>query len=245
LISPPDLNYAPDVAGTPRTAPVRTASGIGRRRAAAAARGTTSGYADRRSAILAAAATLFKEHGYNRTTLGDIAAAVGADRASLYYYFGSKEEVLDALVTHLVIANTEAAEQIRDSEGTAPQKLRKLIVDLMVSFAANYPMLYVYLQSNLSQTTGKRATWAKQMREVNHRWEGAIEAIVAQGIDEGSIRPLADPRILANGVMGVVGWTHRWYNPARDVDPTAIGEAYAEMILGGVEIPQRKTRRRS
>lgn len=223
-----------------RAAPSPPASAIAERRAKAARRATGSGYGDRRTAILAAAATLFKEHGYNRTTLGDIATAVGADRASLYYYFGSKEEVLDALVTHLVIANTEAAEKIRDSEGTAPQKLRQLIVDLLVSFAANYPMLYVYLQSNLSQTTGKRAAWAQQMREVNHRWEGAIEAIVAQGIDEGTLRPLADPRILANGVMGVVGWTHRWYNPAHDVDPTTIGEAYAEMILGGVEIPRKR-----
>jgi AcrR family transcriptional regulator len=225
--------------------PLPPASAIAQRRAKAARRANGSGYTDRRTAILDAAAALFKEHGYNRTTLGDIAAAIGADRASLYYYFGSKEEILDTLVTHLVIANTEAAEQIRDSDGTAPEKLRRLVVDLMVSFAANYPVLYVYLQSNLSQTTGKRAAWAKQMRDVNHRWEGAIEAIVQQGIDEGTIRPLADPRILANGVIGVVGWTHRWYNPARDADPTAIGEAYAEMLLGGVEIPVKKTRKRS
>jgi AcrR family transcriptional regulator len=231
------------VAGTQRTAPVRAASGIGRRRAAAAARGTTSGYADRRSVILTAAADLFKEHGYNRTTLGDIAAAVGTDRASLYYYFGSKEELLDSLVTHLVLANTEAAERIRDSEGPAPEKLRTLIVDLMVSFATHYPMLYVYLQGNLSHTTGKRAAWAKQMREVNHRWENAIEAIVAQGIDEGTIKPVAEPRIIANGVIGVVGWTSRWYNPSRDLDAAVIGRAYAEMILGGVEIPRTKKAR--
>lgn len=214
-------------------------SAIARRRVAAAKRGGTPGYADRRSAILAVAAELFKENGYNRTTLADIAVAVGTDRASLYYYFGSKEELLDALVTHLVIENTEAAERTRDSDGPAPEKLRALIVDLMVSFAANYPMLYVYLQGNLKHITGKRAAWAHQMREVNHRWEGAIQAIVQQGIDEGTIKPVADPRIIANGVIGVVGWTSRWYNPARDVDAAELGAAYAEMILGGVELPQK------
>jgi AcrR family transcriptional regulator len=236
------------VPGSPRSATKAASaksptSAIGRRRVAAAHRGGTPGYADRRSAIMSIAADLFKEHGYNRTTLADIAVAVGTDRASLYYYFGSKEELLDALVTHLVIENTEAAERTRDSEGPAPEKLRALIVDLMVSFAANYPMLYVYLQGNLSHISGKRAAWAQQMREINHRWENAIQAIVQQGIDEGTIRPLADPRILANGVIGVVGWTSRWYNPARDLDAVVIGEAYAEMILGGVEIPLKKKSR--
>jgi AcrR family transcriptional regulator len=232
------------VPASPRANPKAPVSAIGRRRAAAM-RGNSSGYVDRRTTIIAAAADLFKERGYNRTTLSDIAAAIGTDRASLYYYFGSKEEVLDALVTDVVIANVETAERTRDSEGSAPEKLRTLIVDLMVSFAANYPVLYVYLQGNLSHITGKRAAWAQQMREVNHRWEGAIEVIVQQGIDDGTIRPLADPRILANGVIGVVGWTSRWYNPARDIDPAAIGEAYAEMLLGGVEIPPKKSRKRS
>ncbi len=55
---------------------------------------------------------------------------------------------------------------------------------------------------------------------------------------------MAEPRIIANGVIGVVGWTSRWYNPTRDLDAAVIGEAYAEMILGGVEIPQKKTRKR-
>lgn len=228
---------------TPSTASKPPASAIGRRRAAAA-KSNGSGYADRRSLILTTAATLFKENGYNRTTLADVAVAVGTDRASLYYYFSSKEDLLDALVTDVVIANVEAAEQIRDSDGSAPQKLRTLIVDLMISFAANYPVLYIYLQGNLTHTTGKRAAWAQQMREVNHRWEGAIEAIVQQGIDDGTLRPVAEPRIIANGVMGVVGWTSRWYNPTRDLDAAAIGAAYAEMILGGVEIPPNKTPKR-
>lgn len=216
-------------------------SAIGRRRAAAM-KGNASGYADRRATIIAAAAELFKEHGFARTTLADVAEAVGTDRASLYYYFGSKEELLDAIVTDVVIANVEAAERTRDSEGPAPDKIRALVVDLMVSFAANYPVLYVYLQANLSHVTGKRAAWAQQMREVNHRWESAIEGIVQQGIDDGTIRPLADPRILANGIIGVVGWTSRWYNPTRDADAHSIGVAYAEMLLGGFEVPSAATR---
>ncbi len=212
------------------------------RRHAAANRG--SNYQDRRTAIITTAANLFKENGYNRTTLAGIAQAVGTDRATLYYYFGSKEELLDAIVTDVVIANVEAAERVRDSDASAPEKIRKLLVDLMVSFAANYPVLYVYLQGNLSHISGKRAAWADQMREVNHRWEGSIEAILTEGIEDGTIRPLADPRILANGIIGIVGWTSRWYNPTKNEDPAAIGQAYADVVLGGLEIADRSPRKR-
>lgn len=82
------------------------------------------------------------------------------------------------------------------------------------------------------------------MREVNPRWEAAIEAILEEGIAGGTARPLAEPRVLANKIIGIVGWTSRWYNPAKGEDPTAIGEAYAEIVLGGLEIPQRRTTRR-
>lgn len=215
---------------------VRSASAIGRRRAAAA-RSNGAGYADRRSVIVAAAAELFKENGYARTTLADVAEAVGSDRASLYYYFGNKKELLDAIVTDTVIANVEAAERVRATDAPAPEKLRTVIVDMMISFATNYPVLYIYLQANLSHVTGRRAQWAQEMRSFNHRWEAAIEGIVQDGINEGTIRPLADPRIMANGVIGVIGWTSRWYNPGQEVDAVSLGGTYADMVLGGLEIP--------
>ncbi|MDX6298709.1 MAG: hypothetical protein QOI51_2566, partial [Nocardioidaceae bacterium] len=59
-------------------------SNIGRRRAAAIeARGEQ--YHDRRSEIVTAAVTLFRERGFRRTSLADIAEAIGAERATLYY----------------------------------------------------------------------------------------------------------------------------------------------------------------
>ena len=81
--------------------------------------------------------------------------------------------------------------------------------------------------------------WALRMRAVNRRYEAAVEAIVASGIAEGTLRPLSEPRVLAYGLMGVVSWTHRWFNPHRSpVDAAAIGDAYAEVLLGGMVRPE-------
>lgn len=212
-------------------------SGIGRRRAAATD-GDGENYHDRRTEIVRAAAVLFREKGYRRTSLADIAEAVGADRASLYYYFSSKDQILYEAVTPIVLRNTAIAEAIRDSAEPAPAKLRRLMVGLLRSYAEHYPLLYMYLEENLSHVTKNRQAWAAEMRAVNRRYVGAIEQIIQQGIAAGSLRPIADPRILANGLMGLVSWTHRWYNPIQSsIDAATIGEAYADLLVGGLAAP--------
>lgn len=209
-------------------------SKIGRRRAAAAG-GRGEHYHNRRSEIINAAVALFRERGYRRTTLNDVAEVIGAERASLYYYFSSKEELLNEAVTPVVLRNTVVAEELRDSPDPAPVKLRKLIVGLLVSYAEHYPLLFFYLEENLSHVAESQAGWAVEMRAVNRRYAGAVEAIIRDGIAEGTLHALADPQILANGVMGTVSWTHRWYNPDRiTTDAATIGEAYADLLLGGL-----------
>ena len=49
-------------------------------------------YAAKREELVRIAARLFKEQGYQATKLADIAREAGMDRATVYYYVGSKEE---------------------------------------------------------------------------------------------------------------------------------------------------------
>jgi AcrR family transcriptional regulator len=53
--------------------------------------------ADRKKSILAAAATVFAKHGYQRTTVDQIADAAGIAKGSIYLYFQSKEDLFHAL----------------------------------------------------------------------------------------------------------------------------------------------------
>ena len=48
--------------------------------------------------ILEAALNLFSVQGYEATSISQIADAVGIRKASMYSHFGSKQEILDALV---------------------------------------------------------------------------------------------------------------------------------------------------
>lgn len=213
---------------------VEQPSGIGRRRAAAQGEGRTA-YTERRQEIIAAAAGLFKTRGFRGTSIGQIAKALGTDRATLYYYIGSKEELFDEVVSDEVRANVARAQAIRDGEGAAPDKLRRLVTELMDSYAASYPFLYVFIQENLSHVSERRSEWSQEMRKLNKAYEQCVVSIIEAGVAEGTIRPVAEPWVLAYGLIGMVGWTNRWFNPEKSpVDAATIGRAYADVLLDGL-----------
>jgi AcrR family transcriptional regulator len=195
-------------------------------------------YTERRQEIITAAARLFKTRGFRGTSIGQIAKALGTDRATLYYYIGSKEELFDEVVSDEVRANVARAQAIRDGEGTAPDKLRRLVTELMDSYAASYPFLYVFIQENLSHVSERRSEWSQEMRKLNKAYEDCVVAIIETGVAEGTIRPVAEPWVLAYGLIGMVGWTNRWFNPEKSpVDAATIGRAYADVLLDGLRAP--------
>ena len=210
-------------------------SGISRRRAAARAEGGAA-YAGRRAEIVATAARIFREKGFRGASLADVAESLGTDRASLYYYIGSKEELFHEIVRDAAEAAAQQAEEIRDGPASAVSKLGLLITSLMATYSAHYPYLYVYIQEDLSKVADGRSAWAQQMRVLSKRYEDAVTGIVESGLQDGSIRPVGSARVIAYGIIGMVNWTHRWYRDGASGMPSAaeIGRAFTEMVQNGL-----------
>ena len=165
-----------------------------------------------------------------------MAESLGTDRASLYYYIGSKEELFHEIVRDAAEANAQQAEEIRDGAGTAVDKLGHLITSLMTSYSTHYPYLFVYIQEDLSKVADRRSAWARQMTVINKRYDDAVIGIVESGFAEGSIRRVGSARVIAYGIIGMVNWTHRWYREGASGMPSAaeIGQSFIEMVLNGL-----------
>lgn len=69
---------------------------------------------ERRNEILDAAESLFVSKGYAGTTIIAILEAVGISKGAFYYYYKSKEEVLDAVIQRVVAADVIKAKEIAD-----------------------------------------------------------------------------------------------------------------------------------
>ena len=209
-------------------------SGIGRRRNAAKKKGGEA-YQDRKKAIIEAAADIFREKGFVGTSINEIAAALGSDQSSFYYYFSSKRELFLEVVREAAEANVLRAEAIRDGEGSPPEKLRTLICDVLASYAEHHPYLFVYIQENLNHVHGEDKPWDRYTKRLNKRFDDAVTSIIQAGLDDGSLSSTVPARVLAYGVIGTVNWTHRWFDVKGKLSAQELGAAYADAWLAGLE----------
>lgn len=213
------------------------ASGIGKRRTAAREDSSVSHKA-RRKEIGDAAIRVFNRLGFQRASMTAVAAELNIDRASLYYYISSKEELFDEIVRTVVERNVTLARKIQASEMSPRRKLSDLIVALMSSYGEHYPLIYIYIRENLGHVSDKRSEWSRYMRDLNSQMSDAVIAIVEEGYADKTFRNLGSSKVVAYGVLGLVGWTNRWFRPAEsDVSAEEVGKIYAEMILAGLESP--------
>jgi AcrR family transcriptional regulator len=208
-------------------------SGIKRRREAARNEGNEE-YRSKREALIEAAAAVFKERGYEATTLNDVAARIGSDRATLYYYVGSKRELFEETVLGAVKANLEELDRILELDLPPDEKLRCLVERLILSYEEHYPQLYVYMQEDMSRVDSEDSAWAKELEKVTRRWDTTTIRLISEAMDEGIFRNDIDPKLVANGLFGMLNWTHRWFAPRNGHKAAEIVEAFWTIFTEGV-----------
>ncbi len=210
---------------------------IGMRRKAAS-KDSTASYQNRRQEITEAAVRVFHRLGYNAASLSAVAAELGVDRATLYYYFSSKEQLFDDIVRTVLEGNYAMSRRIADSQMTPRRKMREFILAMMNGYHDHYPMLYIYIREDLRQVTDQRSEWSATMRNLNREIEQAVIDIIEQGFEDGSFRRIGPAKIVAYGILGSLNWTHRWYRPERgEVRAGEVANIFADMLLSGLETP--------
>ncbi len=85
----------------------------------------------RRAAILAAAAELFRERGFQATSLDDIGAVAGVSGPAIYRYFPSKHELLSLLIEEAAIAWRVTVDDVL-SQDTPPLVTLERLIDAAV-----------------------------------------------------------------------------------------------------------------
>lgn len=209
---------------------------ITRRRAAAEA--DQFAYEAKRKEIAEAAVRVFDRLGFQKASISAVAQEMGVDRSTLYYYISSKEELFDEIVRTVVERNLDLVKRIAASKLRPERKLRDMIVALMRSYGEHYPLFYIYIRENLSHVTDDRSEWSMHMRQINRETTDAMISVIDQGIETGVFRKVSSAQVVAYGIFGVIGWTHRWFRPdSCEFSAQEIGETYADLILAGLERP--------
>jgi AcrR family transcriptional regulator len=108
----------------------------------------TTARPDTRARILDAALDVFSEHGFDGSSLQQIADRVDLTKAALYYYFRSKDELLEALVEPATTGLNEILDACSD-EADTPARRREFI-RLYLDYFLRQRRLVAYISRDLA-----------------------------------------------------------------------------------------------
>ncbi|MCX7710754.1 MAG: TetR/AcrR family transcriptional regulator [Clostridia bacterium] len=105
---------------------------------------------ERKSEIIETAYNLFMTNGFEETAVSDIVKAIGVAQGTFYYYFKSKEEILDAVINRII---NEILGKIDDViKDPAMNAIQKFIttIDVLLKYAIGTESLanYVHMEKN-------------------------------------------------------------------------------------------------
>lgn len=86
---------------------------------------------ERREQIIRAALDHFRHYGYSKTSVADLAKAIGVSSAYVYKFFESKQAIGEAVCTHSLGQIDDALRDIAVSEQSAANRLQKLFTSLL------------------------------------------------------------------------------------------------------------------
>lgn len=155
-----------------------------------------------RERIIAAAAPIFNQHGYEGTSMQQLMDATGLEKGGLYRHFSSKEE-LAAEAFHFSVSQ---ARKLRigdlDHIAGALPKLRYAVerfVEAPSPIAGGCPLMNTAIDSDDGNPT-LRDLAAQALR----RWRNGLARIAAEGIQSGEIRLGTDPKRIANVIISTL-----------------------------------------
>jgi AcrR family transcriptional regulator len=91
---------------------------------------------------------LFNEHGYDKTSLREIAEALGFTKAALYYHFERKEDILVALHLRLHSLGRDVLDQLGQIEQTLDAKIWMELLDQFIDqVLANRKLFLLHLRN--------------------------------------------------------------------------------------------------
>jgi len=166
---------------------------------------------NRRLALVAGAARLFRRKGFDATSTRDIAAAVGMQSGSPFYHFKSKGALLYAVMEEgmrSAIARQASALQKSEQPAGDPRALLTVLIrnhfDILLGPGSDF--IPVMLYESRAITARQRATLATLQGEYEAAWVPVLQALHKGG----QLR--ADVKLARLLIFGALNWSAQWYD---------------------------------
>jgi len=176
--------------------------------------------------LLATAATLFNKKGYERTTVRDLASAVGIQSGSIFHHFKTKEAILKAVMEETIVFNTRLMRVRLETAKSPKDKLLALIMCELESIngvTGDAMAVLVYEWRSLNEQN--QADILKLRDEYEALWMNVLTLAKDEGYIEG------DVFILRRFLTGALSWSKTWFNKKGKVSLDVLAEEALRLAI--------------
>lgn len=181
--------------------------------------------------IYEAAARLFRDKGYQATSMRDLAKEVGLRASSLYNHFPSKSDVLREICTNNAQRFLSGMLEVESLQVSATEKLTRLI------------RLHIQLSlEDVTSVTAFNDEWRhleephlSEFLQLRKDYESRFQAIISAGVASGEFKPV-NPLILSYTLFSSLRWLYDWYKPGKKITAEMLEEELLVILLEGVRV---------
>ena len=191
----------------------------------------------RRSEMYRTIAQLFRDRGFDATSVSDIARALGLTKAGLYHHFDSKEALLfEIMMFGLDKVRDEVILPVR-AIGDPEERLRQLITRHARITTRGHGAV-AHLQDEI------RALPPPSRKQVEHRMRVYFD-LVRGTLDElhaaGRLCDV-DRTVATFSLIGMILWLPRWFRQDGRLTQDHVAENIANLALGGLVVAPPRAR---
>ena len=181
---------------------------------------------NRREELLRVSAKLFREKGFDGTTIRDISGAAGMHSGSPFYHFKTKQDILVAVMEQGLAEGLHSLEAAMAPPGNAEQRFLRMIraqIGTILEDGNDFIPVLLYDFRSLSAANRRRIVDLKDRYDA--LWQQVIDELKRAGHMPG------DAQLVRLLILGAVNWTGTWYRAGGRLSLDAIAEGAARLFL--------------
>ncbi|BCB17186.1 TetR/AcrR family transcriptional regulator [Bosea sp. ANAM02] len=186
--------------------------------------------ANARDRILDDAARLFARDGYDGSSLGELAAAVGVTKAAIYHYFPNKKEIYEAIIVRTLEGLRHHVSRATAQASGPEEALARFMTAHADFFEEHYDGFLTMLVGYGGMENVVMIVEAQKLRDEH---EQALRQIIADGVATRAFRAV-DIDVASRAVLSLLNWMVRWFKPGKGRRAAAFAQDYCDLMLGGL-----------
>jgi AcrR family transcriptional regulator len=179
-----------------------------------------------RGLLLQTAAHLFRSKGFDRTTVRDLARAVGIQSGSIFHHFKSKDEILRSVMEQTMVYNTALMRaELAQVSGVRERVLALIRCELQSIMGGTGEAMAVLVYEWRSLSADGQA----QVRALRDLYEQLWLQVLGEARDAGLIN--GDVAITRRFLTGALSWTTTWFKPQGSLSLEQLADQALTLLL--------------